>query len=241
MKTAYSKLLTNKNAPTKIVLNELRTHLISGRYARGARLLEAKIAETYGVSRGTIRSILQELSSEGLVEFINSGTCIVVGIDEKIIRDIYDLRCQLEMKAASIILSDQSNLCLPIVEVLAEYKSRPEDPSDQKNSILYHTEIDMRFHQAFVYCSQNRPIFRAWCSMSPVIRTLLSINVNSDYWSSYADKFYMHHKAILDYALTKNKRLFDEIESQIVSGVENSIRQLQTFSEKVVIYDDANN
>jgi|LSQX01.2.fsa_nt_gb DNA-binding GntR family transcriptional regulator len=229
MKTNSSKLGHGKKIPASVVLDELRTHLINGHYVHGERLLETRMAETYGVSRGTIRSVLQELSSEGLVEFIDSGSCVAVGINEKTILDIYDLRRQLELKAADIILQDTNNLCLPLVKVLANYDNRHEDSLFKQNSILYTIEFDLKFHEAFMFCSQNRPIFVAWCSMAPVIRTLLSINVNSDYWISYEERFYTNHKTILDYAITKDSRLLKEIERQISAGVENSVRQFRTI------------
>src|SRR5262249_56994320 len=47
----------------------VRTAILHGEYAPGQRLIEADLCERYGTSRFIVRSALQELSTQGLVEF----------------------------------------------------------------------------------------------------------------------------------------------------------------------------
>ena len=47
----------------------VRTAILQGEYAPGQRLIEADLCERYGTSRFIVRSALQELSAQGLVEF----------------------------------------------------------------------------------------------------------------------------------------------------------------------------
>lgn len=83
MKTNYSKAGIDKDSVTKRVLIELRRKIIQGVYPSGSRLLETELAAAFETSRGTIRNTMQELSGEGLVEFLDSGGCVVIGINEK--------------------------------------------------------------------------------------------------------------------------------------------------------------
>ena len=110
MKTNYSKAGIDKDSVTKRVLIELRRKIIQGVYPSGSRLLETELAAAFETSRGTIRNTMQELSGEGLVEFLDSGGCVVIGINEKIVRDITSAGC---LKRKQPIFS-----CLPATSAI---------------------------------------------------------------------------------------------------------------------------
>ncbi len=231
MKTNYSRAMIGKDSVAKSVLNQIQKHIIIGKYQQGARLLETELAATYNTSRGTIRSAMQDLSNEGLVEFLDSGGCIVIGIDEKIIRDTYELRGMLELQAANIILSRNDVSYMPMLEVLEQYNKRETNPDFLADPNSYSIGIDMQFHQALMRSAGNRPILRAWCSLVPVIRTLLEINLTEDYHKPFSERFYKHHKAIIDYAILHDKRMLDEIQEQITTGMERSIDKLSKLKK----------
>ena len=230
MKTNISKAMLSKASLSKDIVNKMRSDIIVGKYSTGTRLREKDIADSYDVSRGTVRSALQELSSEGLIEFLESGGCIVVGIDEKIIQDTYMFRQLLELQAAEIILERNDLSYVPLADVLSKYSQNEESIHQRSEDVSYYIDADMQFHMAFVEAAGNRPIYRAWCSLAPVIKTLLSINLNKDYLERFSSKFYENHKAILDYAILHDRRLIDEIKGQMKSGMEmclQNIRQLK--------------
>ena len=221
--------MITKSTLAKNTSNKLRHDIIIGRYQSGMRLREADLADQYEVSRGTIRSTLQELSTEGLVEFLDSGGCVVVGLDEKMIRDTYLFRQLLEVQAARIILQKNDISYAAMADILSEY-SRKEDCEEYRNNPTeYCISMDMEFHMAFVEAADNRPILRAWCSLAPVIKALLSINLTEDYRNRFAERFYEHHKAILDYAILHDSRLIDEIEGQMKNGEEMCICNLNNL------------
>lgn len=229
MSTRTSKALLEKNSIMKRVLEEIRTHIIMNKYEAGHRLREIDLAAAYGASRGTIRAVFQELSNEGLVEFLDNGGCVVVGIDEKIIRDIYKLRMILEVSAAEIILESSEISILPMAAVMDIYTNRESNPLYHSNIQEFYIDLDIRLHQALVSLAGNRPILRAWSSMSSVIHTLLSINVNDSYQDEFVEKFYDRHQKLIDYAITRDPRLIDEIRLQIDNGMELSVRELETL------------
>lgn len=233
MKTSISKTMITKSTLAKDISNKLRHDIIIGQFQSGMRLREAELADQYEVSRGTIRSTLQELSTEGLVEFLDSGGCVVVGLDEKMVRDTYLFRQILEVQSAQIILQKNDISYASMADILSEY-SRKEDNEEYKNNPTeYCINMDMEFHMAFVEAADNRPILRAWCSLAPVIKALLSINLTEEYRNRFAERFYEHHKAILDYAILRNRNLIDEVKSQMSTGVEMCIENLRNL--KLVI------
>lgn len=64
--------------------------------APGQRLVERELVESYGVSRATIREVLQTLSSEGLVTCIPQRGATVSRVNLSDARDIYEIREKLE-------------------------------------------------------------------------------------------------------------------------------------------------
>lgn len=226
MKTKVSKVLLEKDSVVKRVLKQIRTHIIMNKYPAGNRLPEIDLAETYSTSRGTIRTVLQELSNEGLVEFLDNGGCVVIGIDEKTVRDTYALRMLLEVAAAESILANPQLSILPLARVMDLYTNRENDPLYHSNIQEYYIDLDLKLHQAFVSLAQNRPMLRAWNSMSPVIRDLLLINLSNDYQDEFIEKFYDHHQILIDYAILKNPKLIDEIKNQIKKATELSVKKL---------------
>jgi len=222
MQTRTSKSLISKESISKQILSKLRQEIILGSYKKGDRLLEVELAKRFQVSRGTLRTAVLELAGEGLVEFLDSGGCIVSGIDNKFISDTYDFRGMLEISAANIILTSNNISYTPLAAALDRFNSNHEET----DSIEQYVDVDLNFHQALVQISDNKPIYRAWCQMSPVSKSLLSLNLSDDYLHEYLNKFYDHHKLILDYLILKDKRVIDELKEQNNSAKEKSIANL---------------
>ncbi|WP_162200096.1 GntR family transcriptional regulator [Kiloniella spongiae] len=81
----------------------LRNQIISGKLGAGERLTEVQIADQFQLSRGTIRSALQELKKEGLVDQLPYRGWAV---SELTIRDAFELqslRSALEALAAKLV------------------------------------------------------------------------------------------------------------------------------------------
>lgn len=78
----------------------LRKALLAGEYKSGDVLSLTEIAEKLGVSRTPVREAFQSLAAEGLIDLRMSKGAIVKGIDEKFIRDHYEMRTLLETEAA---------------------------------------------------------------------------------------------------------------------------------------------
>ena len=227
MSVSYSKSQTEKETLAKRVVTDLRNDIILEKYPSGSRLLELDLSRDYNVSRGTIRSALQDLSNEGLVEFLDTGGCIAVGLDAKTIRDTYQFRNLLEIQAAEIFLTDDHFSYTGMLTVLDDFLDRESSPIYQENPAEYCVDTDLRFHRAMMYAAKNRPIYRAWCSMSSIIRTLMLMNMTDDYRSAFEERFYPNHRMIVDKALMKDRSICDEIERQSSSGVNRSIQQLE--------------
>jgi DNA-binding GntR family transcriptional regulator len=78
------------------VTESLRAAILRGEYAPGQRLVEVDLCERFGTSRFILRSALQELAAQGLVEFQRNRGARVrdVSLDEAV--EITEVRMLLE-------------------------------------------------------------------------------------------------------------------------------------------------
>lgn len=87
--------------PARIrVASILKKALFSGEYKSGDELSLTDIAKKLGISRTPVREAFQQLEAEGLIELRMNKGAIVKPIDEKYIRDHYEMRILLESEAA---------------------------------------------------------------------------------------------------------------------------------------------
>ncbi|MET7747816.1 MULTISPECIES: GntR family transcriptional regulator [Micromonospora] len=98
-------------AATRLAADALRAALMNGDLAPGQRLVEAELAESFSVSRASLRTALFDLTAEGLVERIpNRGARVrVVSVAEAVA--ITECRMVLEglcaAKAAERVTDEQ--------------------------------------------------------------------------------------------------------------------------------------
>ena len=74
------------------VFKAIENAILNGEYKEGDSLNELKISQELGVSRTPVREALMQLELEGLVNNIPNKGATVVGISDKDIRDIYEIR-----------------------------------------------------------------------------------------------------------------------------------------------------
>jgi GntR family transcriptional regulator of vanillate catabolism len=91
-----------ERAPTRSisVADRIRSAVLSGDFAPGARLHEVRLSDLLGVSRTPIRSALQMLASEGLLDYAPNRGYSVRAFQISEIIDAYDIRANLEAMTA---------------------------------------------------------------------------------------------------------------------------------------------
>ncbi|MFF4592286.1 GntR family transcriptional regulator [Amycolatopsis sp. NPDC001319] len=124
-------------------LDALRAALLAGDVVPGQRLVEAELAETFGVTRASMRAALIDLTAEGLVERIpHRGARVrVVSIEEAVA--ITECRMVLEglcaAKAAEKVTDDE-------IGSLRELAGRLRAAVDEGESMKY-SELNRELHR----------------------------------------------------------------------------------------------
>ena len=82
------------------VFERLEKDILSGVYSRGEVLTEMRLCADLGVSRTPIREALRRLEQEHIIEISGKGI-VVLGVTDEDLRDIYDIRLEVEGYAAA--------------------------------------------------------------------------------------------------------------------------------------------
>jgi DNA-binding GntR family transcriptional regulator len=114
------------------VLEALRSSIVNGRLAPGARLIERELIAMTGVSRTLIREALRQLEAEGLVDVVPNRGAVVRELTAAEARDLYAIRALLEGLAARMFVEKASAEEVAALErelkaTAAAYKRRDPD------------------------------------------------------------------------------------------------------------------
>ena len=136
------------------VFHTIRENILSGKYATEEELKEKTIGEELGVSRTPVREALRQLELEGLVTIIPNKGAYVVGISQKDIRDIYEIRTRLEGLCA------RWAACYITKEQLDELEENIylSDFHTSKGNYVQVVELDNRFHELLYQASGSKEL-----------------------------------------------------------------------------------
>ena len=78
---------------------EIQKDILSGEIKPQTKLTEQNLCKKYNVSRTPVREAFRQLESEGLIENIPNRGAFVIGLSNRDISDLFDLRCLFEVQA----------------------------------------------------------------------------------------------------------------------------------------------
>lgn len=181
----------------------LREMLLKGEFPPGKRLEQVELSRRLGVSRLVLRSVLDRLSSEGLLEASASGGYTARRFTLEDIRDAILARAALEGLAASLAakrLKDRSEL-EPAHKLNAELAeaiaSRPPGPPAPE-SVARFGDLNAAFHAAIV--SAARSPMLSWCLervQSAAFASPAAVVLAAD-GGGGAQRAFQEHEAILN-------------------------------------------
>ncbi|MDO5519879.1 MAG: FadR/GntR family transcriptional regulator [bacterium] len=210
------------------VEDELFQMIKSEAYGVGEKLPnEFKLAETFSVSRSTMREAIRSLTSKGILEVRRgSGTYVVgtmlpeddpLGIKdfedkEAIALDLVDVRLMIEpamAEAACRNATDEEIAHLEELCDLVEEKAR--------NGESYIKE-DIAFHCYVAECSKNKVVEQ----LVPIIDTAVMMFVN------------ITHKKVLHETLLTHRAVVDAIAARDPVGARNAMIMHMTFNRSMI-------
>ncbi|MTD57829.1 FadR/GntR family transcriptional regulator [Amycolatopsis pithecellobii] len=168
---------TRKPLP-ELIEDKLRQLIESGRFKAGDRLpTEPELAQRMAVARSSLRTALQRLQLQGIVEVMRGRGWYVrstdVGDRDDVLlldnhaseSDLIEVRIALEATAASLaaLRADDGELD----EIAKRAKEHQTAPNDDKEELL---RTDEEFHAAVVRASHNELLEQLYRSLVPKLR-----------------------------------------------------------------------
>lgn len=135
----------------------IREQIISGRLTAGEHLVETRLSEELGVSRGTLREALRPLLNEGLVASDGRGHLFVRAITPEETREVFQVRTVLESLAATILALREDR-----VEVAAALRRAIDPLRDGGLSFGDRMAVDLGFHELLCERTGNSTLLHHW-------------------------------------------------------------------------------
>ena len=129
-------------------VDAVRGMILDGRFAPGARLGEADLAEAVGVSRTPVREALRHLAAEGLVEITPNKGARVVEWTQAELEQVFDLRAEVEGLAARLAAQRASASQLDGLARIAAAHLRATEARRRDLDLLYR--LNSEFHAGVV-------------------------------------------------------------------------------------------
>jgi DNA-binding GntR family transcriptional regulator len=126
------------------VADEIRRAIIRRELPQGTPLREVELAETYNVSRGTMREALRSLQEDGLVEVVPFRGASVPAMSARQAREVFSVRAELEPWGLRMAMEQQafSEKDLRDIEGLL----RQMDEYQTQGDVYHHAITDTQVH-----------------------------------------------------------------------------------------------
>lgn len=152
--------LANNDAPTlaRRAFDGIKSDIVSGQLAQGAKIVEADLALQYGISRGPLREAIHRLEQMGLLVRTPHAGSRVVKLDAQMMEDIYCAREALEGMAARLatrLMTDDEIAAL--FDLLDQHEA---GISETDGKAYFQREGDIDFHYRIATASRNQWILQ---------------------------------------------------------------------------------
>jgi DNA-binding GntR family transcriptional regulator len=199
----------------------LRDEIVTGCLAPGERIVENKWAARQGVAQASVREAINILAAEGFVHKDSGQSARVTLLTEDDVRQIYQLRANLESFAAKLLTERLCDLT-EFEQILADMRSAIEC----RNIAAYY-ERDLRFHLLICERSGNR--FAAQALKALIVPLfafyVMRIRPKDDTPARWATSLNEHWQMVQAFR-SGDPALAAQVVSRIISGFRDETRDL---------------
>ncbi|APQ61893.1 MULTISPECIES: GntR family transcriptional regulator [Paenibacillus] len=233
-----SKWLLKASAGDRVT-SELRMRIISGGIESGTILSENKLAADFTVSRSPIREALKILASENIIRLERMGA-VVIGLSEKEIEEIYDVRLLIEsfvferlVKMDTNDLAKELSKILEMMKVAVKYSDADE-----------FSYQDVLFHETIIRAVNHSHILMIWNNLKPVMESLILLSMRMRFKEKYEDftRIINNHELYIEAIKAKDRDLMIKSLHENFDDVQGKVEDLwmsqQMLSKGVVQQND---
>ncbi|MHC0037975.1 GntR family transcriptional regulator [Pseudoneobacillus sp. C159] len=214
-----TKWLSKASAGDRVAY-ELRMRIISGMIESGTILSENKLAADFSVSRSPVREALKTLASENIIRLERMGA-VVVGLSEKEIEEIYDVRLLIETFVFErLVRIDTSELVKELSKILEMMKIAIRFGDADEFSYQ-----DVLFHETIITAINHSYMLMIWNNLKPVMESFILLSMRTRIKDKYEDftRILENHELYIEAIQTKNRELmikslhqnFDDVQGHV--------------------------
>lgn len=150
------------------VVQRLRTMLVEGQIAAGAKLNERELAERLAVSRTPLREAIRQLAAEGLVALLPNRGAVAIQLDADDVRASFEVMAALEglsgeLAAARIQPDELRQIQALHFEMLAAYTRR---------ELSAYYRLNAQIHAAINAAARNPVLARSYAQVNARLQAL---------------------------------------------------------------------
>ncbi|QQZ09375.1 GntR family transcriptional regulator [Heyndrickxia vini] len=235
----YPEKWLSKASTGDRIAYELRMRIISGAIESGTVLSENKLAADFAVSRSPVRDALKILASENIIQLERMGA-IVLGLKEKEIEEIYDVRLLIETFVFErLVRIDVNDLVKELSKILEMMKV-----AIKYNDADEFSYQDVLFHETIIRAVNHSYILMIWNNLKPVMESFILLSMRMRFKEKYEDfeRIVKNHELYIEAIKTKDRSLmikslhqnFDDVQGK----VEDLWRSQELLSKGVIQEND---
>ena len=204
------------------VFEEISAKINNGAYGSGMQMVEADLAEEYGVSSNTIKKVLLMLENKGLVTIEQNKGARVRSFSHKEIEEMMQVRSALEELVTRLAVPQLTDDQVSAMEgILGEMKAHLD-----ANELLLYSEGNKRFHQIIYDACPNRTAV----TMLLELKTQISkFNIKTILIAGRGEHSFAEHSAILNDIRAHDAEAAAQHMRMHITGVEETMHEYQLF------------
>ena len=208
------------------VYERLREAILTKQFSPGQRLDMDAIAQQLGVSLTPVRSAIELLASDGLVDVQPRSGTFVTTLSARNVEETMDIRCALECLAAEKAVERLTNDDIEKAKRLLKILAKPiREERDSRN----HENANSQLHNLLIDASGNRILAEMYKKLNAHL-TIARLHSRTPDWRERTKQEQLEHEAIVD-AMERRDRLalvetlrkhILRAEASLLAGIEKS-------------------
>lgn len=174
------------------VYEVLRQAIVTYSLKPGERMNIDELAQKLGVSLTPVRSAIQKLSTEGLVEIRSRSGTFVASLTAQDVEETFRIRCALECLGARDGLGNLAGRVVRMKELLEAMRKPVRNARGQTAHELANSE----FHQIIVRSAENRRLIDMYEALNAHIK-IARVHGSESNWATRLSREQSEHEAIV--------------------------------------------
>ncbi|MBK4998863.1 GntR family transcriptional regulator [Pseudomonas sp. S31] len=150
--------------------DSLRESILSGHLKPGERITETALADQLGIARGTLRTGLNRLATEGIVVQTPYVGWQVAELTADDVWEIWTLRGSLERLAATLVAKQRDPRVLQAIEAAFVDLSKACEKGGKKNI----NQCDFALHRAIIEGTGHQRLIRQYALVQQQVRWVIN-------------------------------------------------------------------